>query len=278
MAERIRKWIGMTLCLLLLCTGPLSTKVWAYGDSGGGGSDSGGADGGSNEGGGDHDRPDKDDADGGGGQSSGGGGGVGFGASPKALEAWEAAGGRKGTGKSFEQWFRDVRKKWEDQQRQRTWDATKAGWSASAWNAGTTGAEGMDKLGQASQFGLNFVPGVGKLTNIGLDAARGAAEGYSKAREQGMSQKDAMQTGTKTGIASGLFSTFMNKFGFGKGYGKAVEKSKAAKTAIQIKKANKQLGQGIKGVTVDEAIKTGVGDVHSTSVVNNSAPETRMGD
>ena len=48
--------------------------------------------------------------------------------------------------------------------------------------------EAANAAGKISQFGLNFVPGVGKLTNIGLDAARGAAERSRVPRRQSRRQ------------------------------------------------------------------------------------------
>jgi len=203
----------------------------------------------------------------------GGGGGEGYGASPKALAAWEAAGGRKGTGMSFQDWFKKSRVDWDAKQTDLTWDASKAGWSASFWNIlyGTTKV--ADTAGQVSQFGLNFVPGVGKIANIGLDTARGAVDGYGKAIDKGMSQSEAAQTGGTTGAASGLFSAFTSKLGFAKDAGKAVTAVQGAKTAAQIAKTNKALKVAGIGTTVQEGVKTVVGDMHSTSVVNNSSPQ-----
>lgn len=199
-------------------------------------------------------------------------GGEGFGASGLAVNAWEAAGGRKGTGKSFEQWFKTQRIDWESRQVQLEWEAKTAGWSASGWNGLFGAADATNTAGKVVQFGLNFVPGVGKIANIGLDTARGAAEGYAGALDSGMSQSDAAKTGGVTGTASGLMSAFFAKFGFAKDAGKAVEASRKARTAAKILKTNKALGVALTGTAVQEGIKTVVGDAHTNSVVFNSSP------
>ena len=211
-----------------------------------------------------------------GGAGGRGGGGEGFGASSKAVAAWEAAGGRKGTGMSFQEWFSKQRTDWEARQDKLTSDQKWAGWGASAWNLPVWGATVADTAGKISQFGLNFVPGVGKLTNIGLDAARGAADGYGKAVDKGLSQSDAVYAGGKTGIASGLFSSFTQKFGFAKDAGKAIKASQAARTAGKIASTNKALGKALTGTAVQEGIKEGIGNVHSTNVVNNTAPQAQL--
>jgi hypothetical protein len=212
----------------------------------------------------------------GGGGGGGGGGGEGFGASSKAVAAWEAAGGRKGTGMSFQDWFRKQRIDWEARQDKLTSDASWAGWGASAWNLPVWGGEAANAAGKISQFGLNFVPGVGKLTNIGLDAARGAAEGYGQAVDKGLSQADAAKTGATTGTAAGLFSAFTQKFGFAKDAGKAIKASQAARTATKIARTNKELGKALVGTTVQEGVKEVVGSAHTESVVNNSAPQAQL--
>ena len=211
-----------------------------------------------------------------GGSSDGGGGGVGFGASSKAVAAWEAAGGRTGTGMPFQKWFSKQRIDWEARQDELTSDQKWAGWGASLWNLAVWGGVAADTVGKISQFGLNFVPGVGKLTNIGLDAARGAAEGYGKAVDKGLSQSEAASAGGKTGIASGLFSSFTQKFGFAKDAGKAIKASQAARTAGKIVSTNKALGKALTGTTVQEGIKEVIGSVHSTNVVNNTAPQAQL--
>ena len=206
----------------------------------------------------------------------GGGGGEGFGASSKAINAWEAAGGRKGTGMSFQEWFRKQRIDWEARQDELTSDQTWAGWGASAWNLPVWGGIVADTAGKISQFGLNFVPGVGKLTSIGLDAARGAADGYGKAVDKGLSQSEAASAAGKTGIASGLFSAFTQKFGFAKDAGKAIKASQAARTAAKITSSNKKLGTALVGTTVQEGVKEVVGNVHNANVVNNTSPQAQL--
>lgn len=209
-------------------------------------------------------------------QAPTGGGGEGFAATPKAVSAWEAAGGRKGTGLSFQDWSRKQRSEFEARQEKLTWEAKKAGWGASAMNVPVWGAMTANYLGKASQFGLSFVPGVGKLTNIGLDAARGAAEGYSDALDKGLSQSEARKVGGTTGLASGVFSAFTSKLGFGKDAGKALNKVKTAKTAAQLTKSRKQLGKALISTTTDEGAKEVVGGIHSDNVVKNTSPQARL--
>lgn len=199
-------------------------------------------------------------------------GGEGFGASGIAVSAWEAAGGKKGTGKSFQEWFKTMRVDWESKQVQLEWDAKTAGWGSSAWNGVFVTTEATNVAGKFVQFGLNFVPGIGKVVNIGLDTARGAAEGYAEALDSGLSQSDAAKTGGVTGVGSGLMSAFFSKLGFGKDSGKALKASTMAKTAEQIVKTNNALGKAIAATTVDEGVKAVVGSSYTTSVVFNSSP------
>lgn len=202
--------------------------------------------------------------------------GVGFGASPNAVAAWYAAGGKQGTGLSFQNWFKKAQIELETKQGQLEWDSKKAGWAASFWNVLFGTAKVADTAGQVSQFGLNFVPGLGKVVNVGLDAARGAGEGYAGAVDKGMSQSEALKTGAVTGTAMGLLTSFANKFGFAKDAGKAVEAVQAAKTAAQITRTNQKLGVALVGTTVQEGIKTAIGSSHVTSVVNNSSPQAQV--
>lgn len=209
-------------------------------------------------------------------QPPAGGGGEGFGASPKALSGWEAAGGRAGTGLSFQDWFRKQRADFDARQDALTWEAKKAGWGASAWTIPYVGAQAANYAGKAAQFGLNFVPGVGKAANLGLDAARGAADGYATGVDQGLTQSQAAKAGATTGVASGLMSAFMNKFGFAKDAGKAVSKVKAARTATQIVRSNKRLIPAVVGTATQEGIKEVIGSQNTNSVVNNSAPQAQL--
>lgn len=207
-------------------------------------------------------------------QPPAGGGGEGFGASPKALSGWEAAGGRAGTGLSFQDWFRKQRADFDARQDALTWEAKKAGWGASAWTIPYVGAQAANYAGKAAQFGLNFVPGVGKAANLGLDAARGAADGYSTGVDQGLSQSQAARAGAKTGVASGLMSALFNRFGANAG--QAISKVQKARTATQIARTNKALTPALVGTGTQEGIKEFIGSQHANSVVNNSAPQAQL--
>ena len=213
----------------------------------------------------------------------GGGGGEGFGASPKALAAWEAAGGRKGTGMSFQDWFKKSRVDWDAQQTQLTWEATKAGWGASFWGALFGAAKVADTAGQVSQFGLNFVPGVGKLAgvgikavNVGLDSLRGASEGYGQAIDSGMSQSEAAGTGAITGFGTGAMSAGTSILSPFKDAGDAVKAVQAARTAKQILRSNKNLAPAVIGTAVQEIGKSALGGAYTTSVVQSSSPEAQV--
>ncbi len=252
---------GCRLFLIVVLGSLLSLPVWAH-SSGGGSSSSGNS---SSSSGTPNNFNDNQ-----------GGGGAGFGASPKAVAAWEAAGGRRGTGMSFQDWFKKMRTEMATKQDDLDWDADTAGWSASAWNIPYYGAKAADLAGKISQFGLNFVPGVGTLTNIGLDTARGAADGYSQAVDKGLSQSEAAKAGGTTGVASGFFSAFANKFGFAKDAGKAIQASQAARTAAQIARTNKKLGTALGGTAVQEGLKNVIGDQHTSNVVNNWSPQAQV--
>lgn len=211
-----------------------------------------------------------------------GGGGEGFGASPKAVAAWEAAGGRKGTGMSFQDWYKKVQIDFETRQGQLTWEATKAGWQASAWSIPYWSAEFANAAGKISQFGLNFVP-VGKavkvaveIGKIGLDGVRGAAEGYASAKDKGMSDAEAEEVAAKTGAAAGILSSFTSMFGFAKDTGKAIAQTRAATTAAQIARTNRNLKTAILTTTTEEAISEVVGNAHTNSVVTNSSPMAQV--
>lgn len=203
----------------------------------------------------------------------GGGGGEGFGASPKAVAAWEAAGGRKGTGMSFQDWFKKQRIEWDKQQHALTWDAKKAGWGASAWSIPFWGAQAANAAGKTTQTMLSFVPGMGWVS-VSLDTARGAAEGYGEAIDKGLSQADAAKVGTKTGIAQGLTSAVFNKIGAGNklNYDKAVKSVQTARTAKQMVRANKNLKKAILGTIADETVQEVVGNQHVSQTVKDSSP------
>ncbi len=204
-------------------------------------------------------------------------GGEGFGASPKAIEAWEAAGGRKGTGQSFQKWFSKTRRDWEAKQDKLTWQAKKAGWKASAWSLPYWGAQGANLAGKATQFGLNFVPGMGWV-NVSLDTARGAAEGYGEALDKGLSQAEASKVAVKSGVSQGLMSAAFNKFGAGNrlNYDKAVRSVQAAKTARKIVRSNKALKKAIVGTLFDEAVKGEIAQRHTSNTVRNSSPQANL--
>jgi hypothetical protein len=191
--------------------------------------------------------------------------------SPKAVDAYKAAGGKAGTGLTLEEWLEAHRQNWEKRQEGLTSDAYWTSWSSSGWNAAYWGAQGANVAGKASQFILNFVPGVGKVVNVGLDTARGAAEGYAEGREKGLSHTESAKVGGKTGVGSGLMSYGFSKFGFGRNTPKQIKKVVNAKTAKQITAGKKALKGALAGTTVDEAVKEGVGSQHAQSLANDAA-------
>jgi hypothetical protein len=196
-----------------------------------------------------------------------------MGASPKAVEAYQAAGGPSGTGMSFSDWFKKTREQMDEKQEQLTWDGTTAAWSASALNAGYWGAWGLDKAGKIAQFGLNFVPGFGWV-NVSLDTARGAAEGYAEAIDQGLEQGDAFGVGAKTGAAQGIMSAGFNYFGLGNRFGtdKAVLNFQNAVTPKQVAKAGKALKRVIVGNLIDTGVQEYVGNEHASETAKNTTP------
>jgi hypothetical protein len=195
--------------------------------------------------------------------------------SPKAVEAYEAAGGKAGTGLTMGEWLTAHRTNWENRQEGLTSEAYWTSWSASGWNAAFWGAKGANAAGQTSQFILNFVPGVGKMVNVGLDAARGTAEGYAEGREKGLSHTESAKIGGQTGTGAGIMSFGFSKFGFGRNGTKQIKKVMNAKTAKQIKNSNKALKGALAGITADEAVKGGVGAQHAHSLAN-SAPAPQL--
>lgn len=202
-------------------------------------------------------------------------GGPGFGASPKAVEAYEEAGGRSGTGMSFQDWFKKTRQEMQEKQGQLEWDGWKADVKTSAMNGVYLGAQGANVAGKGAQIVLDFVPGLGWV-GVGLDAARGAAEGYAEALDQGLSQTEAMGVGAKTGAASGIMTIGVSKIGLGKNLDGAFNKTMGAKSARQIERANKALGWGVAGTAVDTSTKQVVGHLHTSNVVKNSSPHPHL--
>lgn len=253
-------WLAAAVVAVLLQWSIWGTsQAMAYGDGGGGGG--GGADWGSPAASGtDGAAPEEDDT-------------AGF--SPKAIEAYNAAGGKAGTGLTLGQWLETHRTNWEKQQQGLTSDAYWSSWSASGWNAAFWGAQGANTAGKASQFILNFVPGVGRVWNVGLDAARGAAEGYAEGREKGLSHTESAKIGGKTGTASGLMSYGFSKFGFGRNTTKQIKKVMNAKTAKQIARGKSALKSAFAGTTADETVKGVVGSQHAQSLAN-SAPQPQQ--
>lgn len=161
---------------------------------------------------------------------------------------------------------------------QRADERARRGWEAIA--TATTYGEGAaviaDWLGWGAQIGLNFVPGVGPLINIGLDTLRGGAEGYAAAMEKGLSQKEAIKVGTKNAAATSLFSAFTNKLGFGKNYRKVMQNAQKAKTVKQIIKSNKEIGVAIIGNAADETAQDIIGKENRKNIVENTSPKARL--
>lgn len=252
-------WLAMAALALLLVGGPGgASAVLAYGGDGGGG---GGAGWDTPPAGDTEDQTSEGEAEG---EDTSG-------FSPKAIDAYKAAGGKAGTGLTLEEWLEAHRKNWEQRQEGLTSDAYWSSWSSSGWNAAFWGAQGANAAGKASQFILNFVPGVGKVVNVGLDTARGAAEGYAEGREKGLSHTESAKIGGQTGVGSGLMSYGFSKFGFGRNSTKQIKKVVNAKTAKQIKASKKALKGALAGVTADEAVKGGVGSQHAQSLANDAA-------
>lgn len=163
----------------------------------------------------------------------------------------------------------------EKQQEEDYWSNWWWGWASAICTTGEYSAIVANFVGQAAQLGLNFVPGLA-VVNIGLDAARGGAEGYATGLESGLSQTESVKVGGQNAVATGLFSAFTNKLGFGKNYSKAVGKVQKAVKPAQIVKAKKSLAKGILGTTADQATQEVVGDINAKNIAKNTSPKAAL--
>ncbi len=120
----------------------------------------------------------------------------------KMEAAWRNLGGQAGTGKTFDQW-RNTREANtvlnQGLQDQAHSEMRRA-------NVAVVALEVLDGAGQASQFVLSWVPGVGTGTGIGLDVGRTFADRFKKATEQGYSYADAVAAGMQDATLKGATS------------------------------------------------------------------------
>ena len=85
-------------------------------------------------------------------------------------------------------------------------NSTNANMEAAMLDKCVKALEIMDQLGQVSQTGLSFVPGVGWVTSAALSASRSGADAYRDGKSAGQIAQDMLVDGT----ASALVGKFSN--------------------------------------------------------------------
>ena len=194
-----------------------------------------------------------------------GGGSVGFGAPPHLVAAWEKAGGRKGTGMSFRDWFKKVRADVENKVAELEKDQRHALTIMSLWNGSTLTWEVKNEVGKKTQFIMNFIPGTDKV-NIVLDGARAGAEGYGASIAAGLTQQQALAVAGETAAAGAAFSAATNIINTG-------QKGKMPKInsfTSAVKNSN-QINKAVTTVLVTETVKDKAIEQHIKNTIENTA-------
>jgi hypothetical protein len=121
-------------------------------------------------------------------------------------KAWEALGGKSGTGQSYENWQKSERAGKVMIQQRLEREAAQAQTGSARINIAVITLEYVDSAGKVAQVGLSFIPAVGAGTSAGLDAGREFAEVYQKARDSGASHSEAISQGMKSATVKGATS------------------------------------------------------------------------